>query len=147
MGLDISAYSHLKLTEPHEVDDDCFDELGHILAYAYSGFARSYEGLADANKDDGRFIGKVALVQFEFNLRHLLNATQNLESATATRAANGVIRIGDILQFTAVRRLGVALALPISSSYPLFTLIIAAVFLSEALTPRAIGGVLLVITG
>ncbi|MFN8516782.1 MAG: GRP family sugar transporter [Thermomicrobiales bacterium] len=55
--------------------------------------------------------------------------------------------IGDILQFTAVRRLGVALALPISSSYPLFTLIIAAVFLAEALTPRAIGGVLLVITG
>jgi DME family drug/metabolite transporter len=55
--------------------------------------------------------------------------------------------IGDILQFTAVRRLGVALALPISSSYPLFTLIIAAVFLSEALTLRSVGGVLLVIAG
>ncbi len=55
--------------------------------------------------------------------------------------------IGDILQFTAVRRLGVALALPISSCYPIFTLIIAAAFLSERYTPRAIGGALLVIVG
>lgn len=55
--------------------------------------------------------------------------------------------IGDILQFTAVRRLGVSLSLPISSCYPIFTLIIAAIFLSEALTPRAIGGALLVIVG
>lgn len=55
--------------------------------------------------------------------------------------------IGDILQFTAVRRLGVALALPISSCYPLFTLVIAAAFLSEGLTPRAIFGALLVIAG
>lgn len=55
--------------------------------------------------------------------------------------------IGDILQFTAIMRLGIALAMPICSSSPLFTLLIAAAFLGEPLTPRAIGGALLVILG
>jgi drug/metabolite transporter (DMT)-like permease len=55
--------------------------------------------------------------------------------------------IGDILQFTAVRRLGVALAMPISSCYPLFTLVIAAAFLGESFTQRALGGALLVVVG
>src|SRR5690242_4683941 len=39
--------------------------------------------------------------------------------------------IGDILQFTAIMRLGIALAMPICSSYPLLTLLIAAAFLGE----------------
>jgi drug/metabolite transporter (DMT)-like permease len=55
--------------------------------------------------------------------------------------------IGDILQFTAVRRIGIALAMPIASCYPLFTLVIAAVALSEAPTARAIIGALLVVAG
>jgi drug/metabolite transporter (DMT)-like permease len=55
--------------------------------------------------------------------------------------------IGDILQFTAISRLGIALAMPISSCYPLFTLIIAAAYLGERFTPRAVGGALLVIVG
>ena len=55
--------------------------------------------------------------------------------------------IGDILQFTAIRRLGIALAMPIASCYPLFTLLIAAAFLGELLTARAAGGVLLVMVG
>jgi drug/metabolite transporter (DMT)-like permease len=55
--------------------------------------------------------------------------------------------IGDILQFTAVRRIGIALAMPIASCYPLFTLAIAAVALSEVLTARAIIGALLVVAG
>ncbi len=55
--------------------------------------------------------------------------------------------IGDILQFTAIRRLGIALAMPISSCYPIFTLGIAAAFLGEPITPRAIGGASLVAVG
>lgn len=55
--------------------------------------------------------------------------------------------IGDILQFVAIQRLGIALAMPIASCYPFLTLIIAAVFLGEPLTPRAIGGAVLVIAG
>ena len=55
--------------------------------------------------------------------------------------------IGDILQFTAVRRLGIALALPIASCYPLFTLLIAAATLGEAPTLRAASGALLVVAG
>jgi DME family drug/metabolite transporter len=55
--------------------------------------------------------------------------------------------IGDILQFTAIMRLGIALAMPISSCYPLLTLLIAATFLGEPITPRAVGGALLIIAG
>ncbi len=39
--------------------------------------------------------------------------------------------IGDVLQFTAMTRIGVARAMPISSCFPLFTIAIAAVFLGE----------------
>lgn len=55
--------------------------------------------------------------------------------------------IGDILQFTAIRRLGIALAMPIASCYPLLTMVIAALFLGETIRPRAVGGALLVIVG
>ena len=55
--------------------------------------------------------------------------------------------LGDILQFTAIRRLGIALAMPISASSPLLTLLIAALALGEALTARAAGGALLVVVG
>lgn len=55
--------------------------------------------------------------------------------------------IGDILQFTAMRRIGLSLAMPISSSSPLLTMAIAAATLGEAITPRAVGGAMLVIVG
>ncbi len=55
--------------------------------------------------------------------------------------------IGDILQFTAIKRLGIALAMPIASCYPLLTLIIAAAFLGEQIRPQAVAGALLVIAG
>jgi drug/metabolite transporter (DMT)-like permease len=55
--------------------------------------------------------------------------------------------IGDILQFMAIQRLGIALAMPIASSYPFLTLFIAALALGERLTARAVGGAILVIVG
>lgn len=55
--------------------------------------------------------------------------------------------IGDILQFMAIQRLGIALAMPIASSYPFLTLFIAAFTLGESLTIRSIGGAALVIVG
>lgn len=55
--------------------------------------------------------------------------------------------LGDILQFTAVRHLGVARALPISSSYPLLTLLLATTTLGEQLTARIVAGAVLVIVG
>ena len=55
--------------------------------------------------------------------------------------------IGDILQFTAIRRIGLSLAMPIGSASPLLTLLIAAVTLGEPITPRAVGGAALVIVG
>jgi transporter family protein len=55
--------------------------------------------------------------------------------------------IGDILQFMAIQRLGIALAMPIASSYPFLTLFIAAFTLGESLTVRSVGGAVLVIAG
>lgn len=55
--------------------------------------------------------------------------------------------IGDSLQFTAMARIGVARAMPISSCFPLFTIVIAALFLGEQITPRTLLGALLVIGG
>jgi len=55
--------------------------------------------------------------------------------------------IGDILQVTAIKRLGIALAMPIVACYPLLTLIVAATFLGEQIRPRAVIGALFVIAG
>jgi DME family drug/metabolite transporter len=55
--------------------------------------------------------------------------------------------IGDVLQFTAMTRIGVARAMPISSCFPLFTIAIAAILLGERITGRTIIGAVLVIAG
>ena len=55
--------------------------------------------------------------------------------------------IGDILQFTAIRRIGLSLAMPIGSASPFLTLLVAAATLGEPITPRSVGGSVLVIVG
>ena len=55
--------------------------------------------------------------------------------------------IGDVLQFVSMTRIGVARAMPISSTFPLFTIAIAAVTLGERITARTIVGAVLVIAG
>jgi hypothetical protein len=47
MGVDITAYSKLELTEPHDPDDACYDdEPLHIEAFVYVAHRRSGDGLA-----------------------------------------------------------------------------------------------------
>lgn len=54
MGLDITAYSHLKLagkmcnSEDEYAENFC--EENHVSAFAYASFPRSYEGLAGADE-------------------------------------------------------------------------------------------------
>jgi drug/metabolite transporter (DMT)-like permease len=55
--------------------------------------------------------------------------------------------IGDILQFTAVRHLGVALTLPLASAYPLLTVPLAVATLGEVPSVRLVFGALLVVAG
>lgn len=55
--------------------------------------------------------------------------------------------IGDSLQFTAMTRIGVSRAMPISSCFPLFTIAIAAAFLGEQITWRTLLGTALVLGG
>lgn len=49
MGVRITAYSHLQLTDPHPIGDDCWDS-DHINAFVYETFQRSGDGLADMDK-------------------------------------------------------------------------------------------------
>ena len=55
--------------------------------------------------------------------------------------------IGDALHFRAMHAIGVSRALPISSSYPILSAILAAIFLDEPLTARIGLGILLVVAG
>lgn len=55
--------------------------------------------------------------------------------------------LGDLFQYAAITRLGIALAMPIAAAYPLVTLLIATATLGEAPTAREALGTLLVIGG
>ena len=55
--------------------------------------------------------------------------------------------LGDLFQFAAITRLGISLAMPIASSYPLVTLLIATATLGEIPTIREALGTVLVIGG
>jgi DME family drug/metabolite transporter len=55
--------------------------------------------------------------------------------------------IGDTLYFLALQRIGVARAMPISTSEPLLTTLLAVLFLGEHVTPGLLGGVILVPAG
>ncbi len=55
--------------------------------------------------------------------------------------------LGDLLQYAAITRLGIALAMPITCSYPLVTLLIAVAMLGERPSPRAMVGTVLIVAG
>ena len=55
--------------------------------------------------------------------------------------------LGDLFQYAAITRLGISLAMPIASSYPLVTLLIASATLGEIPNAREAFGTLLVIGG
>jgi hypothetical protein len=51
MGLDITAYSHLKhVGEYRTHGDECEEEFDHTVAFAYDGFQRSVRGLVGMEK-------------------------------------------------------------------------------------------------
>lgn len=55
--------------------------------------------------------------------------------------------LGDLLQYAAITRLGIALAMPITCSYPLVTLLIAMATLGERPAVRAAAGTVLIVVG
>jgi DME family drug/metabolite transporter len=67
-------------------------------------------------------------------------------AALLTAVLVGMV-IGDALQLTALGQIGVARAMPIGASFPLFTVVLAALFLHETVTIRTFLGALLVIVG
>jgi DME family drug/metabolite transporter len=83
---------------------------------------------------------------FTRDLHHLAAIPLSALAALLGAVVLGMV-IGDALQFTAMIRIGVARAMPISSCFPLFTVLIAAVILGESITLRSLGGAVLVIAG
>jgi len=55
--------------------------------------------------------------------------------------------VGDSLHFRAMTLIGVSRAMPVSSSYPIFTAVAAAAILSEPLTLKVFAGITLVVGG
>lgn len=55
--------------------------------------------------------------------------------------------LGDLLYFRSMKLIGLARAMPISSTYPFFTLVLALLFLSEQFAWTIIGGAVLITAG
>lgn len=82
MGLDITAYSHLELVDECEYrkDEDhegCYDT-GHVRAFSYTAFPRSFRGLAGADNviDIGgsKFMGGYCYTPTEKTVTHAFHA-------------------------------------------------------------------------
>lgn len=76
MGLDITAYSHLKHVSNHQdlADEYCEDEY-HVTAYGYKGFDRSYRGLEGMDKEFGPgLVGGDCYTMTEGTERHRFRA-------------------------------------------------------------------------
>jgi drug/metabolite transporter (DMT)-like permease len=55
--------------------------------------------------------------------------------------------VGDLFAFIAIRNIGVSLASPITSAYPLFVTLTSQLWFDETMTAFVLGGTLLVVTG
>ncbi len=64
-------------------------------------------------------------------------------------AAGVVVGVAHFIRYVALKDVPVTIVEPITSSYPLFTLLLSAIFLreGEVFTARAIAGTLLILTG
>jgi DME family drug/metabolite transporter len=55
--------------------------------------------------------------------------------------------IGDLVYFESMKYIGLSRALPLSTTYPFFTIVLALVFLDERITWTIVGGALLIASG
>lgn len=55
--------------------------------------------------------------------------------------------IGDIMYFTAMKTIGVSLAIPVANAYPIFVIMTSWLVLGEIITLRIVAGVTIVVTG
>jgi drug/metabolite transporter (DMT)-like permease len=55
--------------------------------------------------------------------------------------------IGDLIYFESMKYIGLSRALPLSSIYPFFTIVLALLFLNERITWSIIGGAVLIVGG
>lgn len=88
-----------------------------------------------------------ALVPVVLGTGDALLRTPPLALVYIVAAAVMAIGVGDTIYFVSQKRLGVSRAQPISNVYPIFTLVLATVFLGERATWTLVGAVLLVVVG
>lgn len=76
----------------------------------------------------------------------LVNLPLDVIIITVTAGVLGLI-VGDTFYMLGIRSIGVSVAGPLASTYPLFSMIWTTLFLGQAVTAPAIGGALIIIVG
>lgn len=111
--------------------------------------ASAHVGPAAANAVRATVAGLLLLVALAVALALGVAAPVVTAEALALLVVSVVIGLGiaDTLYFESLRLLGVARALPLTSSYPLFVTALAVLFLREPLTPRLLVGVVVTVVG
>ncbi len=128
--------------------------LGLASAFVWSTSSLAIKPLADRiNTSSFNAFRLVVGTLFAFALLPFFGGLQALAQVpmgtTLVLVISSVIGIavGDTLYFWSITRIGASRALPISSTYPLFTWAIAVPLLGEKITPGAIIGTVLVLVG
>ncbi len=85
----------------------------------------------------------IALIMKDFNLS-AFTPQRITFLLTAGSIAGGVAMI---IFYLALRQIGASKTVPLSSIYPLFTVILSAIFLGEAVTPKVLIGAALIVAG
>ena len=126
--------------------------LGAALAYGSSQVvarqAVSHDTPALLGSAMGLFWGTLGF--FLLSLRNLGGPATNFRRGALFFAGGGILSaLGVLGLFLALERAQVVIVAPIANTNPLFTLVLAAIFLRgvESITPRVVAGALLVVSG
>jgi len=91
-------------------------------------------------------VGSILLVLFAGEVNVFLNPDWRAFALAFLAGLVGIV-IGDTLYIYALKSVGVARAMPVANTYPLFSTVGAFLFLGEEITPQVIVGALLIILG
>jgi DME family drug/metabolite transporter len=91
-------------------------------------------------------VGSILLVLFAGEVNVFLNPDLRAFTIAFLAGLLGIV-IGDTLYIYALKSVGVARAMPVANTYPLFSTLGAFLFLGEEITPQIIVGAILIILG
>jgi drug/metabolite transporter (DMT)-like permease len=91
-------------------------------------------------------VGSILLLLFAGEVNVFLNPDWRAFTLAFSAGLLGIV-VGDTLYIYALKSVGVARAMPVANTYPLFSTVGAFLLLGEAITPQVIAGALLIILG